>query len=919
MSGATARLIGVHLRAGIGASVLVGVLIAATVFVVALGPRAYAAVATAELRHELAAEDPQWLDLHGDGRIGLPVPEDGTTLDDMLGRTDVAIADLPSSLPRPLQDAAGTAQWFVRSAATPGSHPDGSSMVLSLRLTIDLDWTQRITFVDGVEPRAWVREDEPSPGETAAVEPPAPNPIEIALSQRSASAMAVSVGDVLEFGRTDYLVAGIFEPIDPDDSAWSHGYDLANPTEIRESGMPPKIQASAYIAPGSILSLHESFAAGILTAWIPLAPDVYDYADLALLSTQASNLVASPLSLPNFGQVNLGTSLPELLAEVKATVSATTALIALAASGLLGVLLATYALSIQALVRRRASALALASARGASAWQLRGLMVLEAAIIAVPGSAMAIAAAALLLPQRVGPEGWLAPALLGLTPVVLAALLVNPSALVQGRRDVAVRSRSPLRWVLEVAVAGAAVVALVLLQRRGLVASSDIVGIDPLLAATPLLVAATVGLVALRLSPIPLLAVRRGVRRRIAPVWEVGSARAVREPAIGDIAALALVIGVSIVVFTTVLITTVGVAMHDAARERVAADVQVVAQRIPTGVVEEIRELDGVDAAVALTTEAGIRLVDDAGGIPVGVVLVDPAALAAVRPDLPAMADEAPGALPVLVSAELAERIQGTELSLDGLAVTPVGTVAQTALPGMRGLWLVIDESAAAGLDLLERVPGRVLVALGGADSGGADSGAADSGAAEGIDDGDSATIDAITTLVRDAQAEQFASSVRVLDVNSELGRTRAAPITSGLELALVLVAATTLLLTILVVALASAASATARSRIVGVLRILGMTPTQVRGLVVWEFAPVAVVSLLVGTAVGLALPFIVTAVLDLRAFFGGTALPQPVLEPVWIVGAVAAYALAIVTAVLIASALGRRFAPASTLKMGET
>ena len=97
------------------------------------------------------------------------------------------------------------------------------------------------------------------------------------------------------------------------------------------------------------------------------------------------------------------------------------------------------------------------------------------------------------------------------------------------------------------------------------------------------------------------------------------------------------------------------------------------------------------------------------------------------------------------------------------------------------------------------------------------------------------------------------------------------------------------------------------------------MTPTQVRGLVVWEFAPVAVVSLLVGTAVGLALPFIVTAVLDLRAFFGGTALPQPVLEPVWIVGAVAAYALAIVTAVLIASALGRRFAPASTLKMGET
>ena len=902
----TARLVRDHLRAGLGASVLVAVLIATTVFVVALGPRAAAAVATAELRHQLAQADQQFLDLHGDGRIGLPVPEDGTTLDDMVGSTDTAIAAIPSKLPQPLRDATGEAQWFARSIASNGGHPVDPAIVLSVRLAVDLDWLDRVEFVDGAAPETWVlppAEDAVEQDADGAEPAPEPVPIEIALSQRIASAMAVQAGDLLDFSPVPYLITGVFEPIDPDDSYWSHGYDLQNPTEIRESGMPPKIQASVFVASGSIVPLHEVFAAGILTAWVPLDPAVYEYVDLPTLATQSRNLIATPLALPNFGQVNLGTTLPVLLDEVRATVSATTALIALAASGLLGVLIATYALSIQALVRRRSTALALASARGASGWQLRGLMVLEAAIIAVPGSALAIAGAALLVPERVGLDGWLAPAVLGLTPVVLAALLVNPGALREGRRDVAVRSRSPLRWVLEAAVAGAAVVSLVLLQRRGLVASSDLVGIDPLLAATPLLVAATVGLLALRLYPIPLRIVRGMARKRTAPVWEVGSARAVREPAIGDIAALALVIGVSIVVFTTVMISTVGVAMEAAARERVAADVQIAAHDLPDGLVEEIRQVDGVQGAVALTTKTGLTLTDDAGGTRLGVVLVDPAALQTVRPDLPPLVGATPGSLPVLVSADLAAQIQGTDLMLGEVPVTQVGVVSQTSMPTMQGLWLIIDESAAADLDIVGQIPSRVLVSLGGVASG---------------NDWDPATVDTIESLVRGVQPEQFAGSMRVIDVNSELGRTRAAPITSGLERSLVLVAVATLVLTILVVALASAASAATRSRVVGVLRILGMDAGQVRRLVVWEFAPVAVASILVGTLVGVLLPFLVTAVLDLRAFFGGSVLPEPSLDPLWIVVAVGAYALAIVTAVLVASALGRRFAPASTLKMGE-
>jgi putative ABC transport system permease protein len=768
--------------------------------------------------------------------------------------------------------------------------------VISLRLAIDLTWLDRVQFVDGAAPEAWV-----APDPEAEVDPeaePEDTPVEIALSTRAAAAMGVAAGDVIEVTFGTLRVAGVYEPLDESDIYWAHAFDLQRATEIRESGMPPKIQASAYVAPETILGLPDAFVTGILSVWIPVDASAYSYADLETLGTQTRNLIASPQSLPDFGQVNLGTSMPVLLDEVKATVSATSALIALAASGLLGVLVATYALSIQALVRRRRPALSLGSARGASLRQLRTIMVLEAALIALPGSALAIVAASLVLPERIGLDGWLAPVILALTPVALAAILVAPGNLREERQDLAVRSRAPLRWVLEAAVVGAAVVSLVLLQRRGLVASSDIVGIDPLLAATPLLVAASVGLLTLRLYPIPVRAARRMVRRRTAPVWEVGSARAIREPAIGAIATLALVVGVSIVVFTTVMVSTVGLAMLKAAEEEVGADMQVAAHDLPDSLVDEIRAVPGVEGAVALTTRAGLTLLDEAGSLRISVVLVEPEALAAVRPDLPEL-PRATGNLPILVSEQLAAQLQGTALQLEDNPATAVGEVPDTAIPGMSGLWLITDRAAADALGLEGQIPSRLLIAL--------------------VDDYERSTVTAVTDLVLVNQPEQFADSARFMDVTSELGRSRSAPITLGLETSLLIVAGASLVLTMLVVALASAASAGSRNRVVGILRILGMNPRQVRALVGWEFGPVAVASVLVGTAVGVGLPFLVTAVLDLRGFFGGTTLPQPVLDPVWIAVAVGIYGLAIAVTVLVSSAFGRRFAPASTLKMGES
>ena len=72
------------------------------------------------------------------------------------------------------------------------------------------------------------------------------------------------------------------------------------------------------------------------------------------------------------------------------------------------------------------------------------------------------------------------------------------------------------------------------------------------------------------------------------------------------------------------------------------------------------------------------------------------------------------------------------------------------------------------------------------------------------------------------------------------------------------------------------------------------------------------------GTALGLVLPLIVTSALDLRPFVGGDTQPRAAIDPLWVLAAVGAFALVVVVAGAVAGMLGRRFAPAGTLKMGE-
>jgi len=302
---------------------------------------------------------------------------------------------------------------------------------------------------------------------------------------------------------------------------------------------------------------------------------------------------------------------------------------------------------------------------------------------------------------------------------------------------------------------------------------------------------------------------------------------------------------------------------------------------------DAVRRLAGVDAVARLSVRSGVEL-DLGRTAHVDVVVADTAALHEVRPDLPVLLDPGPT---LLLGTDLDERPD--DVVLDGVPAQVTGVVDRGLLPDLDNRWVLVDDSALpAGAARGDGQHEELLLRVG----AGTDS----------------------ATVARLAAAAVESPDVEVVDVDGELAAVRSSPVVGGLQPALLAAALVALVLTLLTVVLASLAAARSRQQLLGVLRILGMTRSQLRGVVAWELGPIAVTAVVVGTALGLVLPRVVTEVLDLRPFVGGLTPPQPVVDPALVLVGVAAYVAAVVVAGLVAVAIGRRVAPAESVKMGE-
>lgn len=884
-----------HGLSAVGPSLVLAVLAFVTVGAVALAPRLVDAASTSELRYDIARLDPTQRDVQTSNNVSLMPPASATgelgSVSQMYADLDTALARAKSQALPGLQALLGAPDYMARtshpsSAASDDAAKNGPGYHIDF--AADPKWSSRVTMVAGAPPVA----GGPSGDVTS-----------IWLSQTSARQLnwdvgeertavlaPTNAGDPPSFSRV--VLAGIFVPADTQAPYWQHVPGVLTPRAVDNGNDPIQYFAVAYLAPDRWAAPGYPVQAMTLTAWFPLDSSTLDVASSTALLPQLRAFTAGsyPIveAMPPFPvqQSSFASGTLTALDTALSRIGAMDAVLAVIAAAPLGVVLAVFALAVGAVIERRRAALSLAAARGASAAQTRGAMALEGVVAATVPGVVAAVVVALLFPTST----WLSlvPALgVSLVPVVMFAAAPGARGLRARRADLGAKTRGVVRLVAELAIVALAITATVLLLVRG-ERSTNV--FDPLLLATPLLIALAVCALLLRIFPLPMRALEAAFHRSRGLVGFVGAARAIRDPALGAVGTVTIVLAVAVAVFSAGLLTTVDTAARASAHLQTGGgDAIAVSASFSDAQRQAMAAVPGVTATAGVLDQGRVAITGWNGSGATDLVQADLTALATMRPDIPASGlDHKQGdAIPVIASESFATAVTGP-MSLNGAPLVIVGT-----LPDEPGLnihsrqWVMVDSSLASVLTANGFVPDTVVFSLSSADP---------------------ATLAAIKTAGSAAAVRDFAGQIA-----DELG----SPAVSGLRDLLIAAAIGVGALAALAIILASLLAGPGRERVVGALRTLGATRGIVGRLVVWELAPSVLAALIAGAVLGIGLPFIVVAGVDLAPFTGGLAVTLPREDPVVILAVLAVVLVVAALASAIAAAVTLRRSPAATISIG--
>jgi putative ABC transport system permease protein len=551
---------------------------------------------------------------------------------------------------------------------------------------------------------------------------------------------------------------------------------------------------------------------------------------------------------------------------------------AMLASGPFGALLATLVLASRLFVRRLEPTVTLLGARGATEWQLRGLAASSVVAWTLPAAIVGSVAGTLLASGRFELASIVVPVAVSIGAALIVAIATLPRT---GRAD---GNGRPLgRLVLELVIVALSAASVIVLLQRGSSADQRTAGsgpppLDPLLAAEPLLLALLGAVIVVRVYPLLLGRIMASARRRPGLTGFLGSAGASRQPPGGPITAVAVLVGVSIAVFSGSLLTTLRTGIEDAAVTTVGADLRVDSPTFSDDEFTAIAGLDGVVDAASVYTATSVIARVGSGRESLSVIVVDTDELRRVQSgqvgavELPAgLANTGDAAIPVIISDQAAALFGSDDVTIGGNELDVLATVpGEVALSSAR-TWVLVDSANAPTLMGLYSAPDRLFASL-------AETADSDAVAAETTElAGDDATV---RTPQKLSHVQQASPNIAALDVAVVL-----AILLSGVCCALVMV-------------MTLALGATARARLFGILSALGLTRRQARVLTAWEIAPVAAVALIAGALVGLALPLLVIAGTDLTPFTGGSSQPVIVIDPLLTASIVGAFVLVAVAAV---------------------
>jgi putative ABC transport system permease protein len=784
--------------------------------------------------------------------------------------------------------------------------------------------TLRIRFQPGAAERVRVtsgRLPEPVPPGAA---------FEIALSTESSRVLGLGAGQLarLDSDGSDRLasrqaaelnarIVGVFEVADPADPFWADDQSLVKPTTR---------QVGPFTQVDDITSLAADTAYADFESRLPTEVDLrftwrYDVDPNALDAATAQPLldalgrmqaifpsaIASGGTLPTAGLAGNLRGLVQTFVEAWLSIQTVFLIIgigvgavAFAAMGLVTVLASA----------RRRTIVALWRGRGASEGQIIRSSLAEAVVLIVPPALVALVLAILVVPgQALLPSIAICAGVALAGTVLLAAAVPNapPGPPRGASRDVRVLLRTqPRRLVAEALVVLVAVVGAFLLRERGVRGTSstgELTTADPLIAAVPALAGIALGLVVMRLFPLPmrLFAQLSGMRRDLVPVLALR--RLTRSPLSGAVLVVLLSTG-AVWAFASAALVHVERAAEVVGWQEVGADYRITARSEPLPRAFDALGVAGVQAAARAYRGAASLPVR---GLTVSLIALDVADYQRVVAGTPAdpglppqILGDVKSLLPAIVSSELAESSRGIalgdtfEVTISGARVPLTAVETRARFPGIEATdpFVIISRDQLLELrdDLTALNTSRLLFVR------------APSSA-------DAALTLAVSGNVAGASLERRAQRSSAIQTSPVVNIVR--------EGALVSVAIAAVF-AVLAVAAGLALTGAARANEVAHLRAVGLTRRQAFGLIVVEHVPTVAVAFAAGLALGLGL------FIGLRPSLGLAAVVGSAIEvPVEIGGGqvllvLAAISLIVAIGVGLAAAVQRRVVPSLALRRGS-
>ncbi|WP_256838623.1 ABC transporter permease [Ornithinimicrobium faecis] len=888
-----------------------------------------------ELRRDVAATASVWAvpPLADESRVPGSGAEGWSLLADNL-------EELRAEQPEPLRSVlqpGGVYAELLRPLPTAPAPVGAAFGGLQLTLRVDPELPEQVDLVRGEWPEAMVNRD--SLGGRSLLGVPASEElpsgdfelIQVALLDEAAQQLNWQVGDT--WGAV--LLTGTYQPRDPEDPRWGHAGNSASLGTISSQGS--KIATAAgYLAPDSTAAVDTVPAELRVRAFLPLdATELRgDQVDEVLRQLQQLGSAQSVLLAEGeVGPVNQGVVVTldtEALATLQGLLEqqqTTASVLAVLAAGPVGVTLAVLLLGARLIQARRASSVGLAVARGASSRQVHTVLGVEGMLIGVPASLVGYLAAGLMLPaQGVAVRDVAVVAVAGLTPATALLVTAGRGTVREVRRDL--RSRTGSRWraVVEVGLFALTGLAVWRLMTRGLVGVEtepeadggevgaatealggssaggsggsvvqEAAGVDLLMAATPLLVALAACVITMRLYPLLVRMLLALVRRGRGIAGFLGVAGALRNPAAGVLPALSVILGVAVAVSSAILASTVIAGASAAVWETAGAQVRVSGPTMGLDERRALREVDGVaEVATAREIDRQTALSDGISADGVRVVVIDEemqevSADAGPLPALPPELFEVRQPAPVLTIGSLTEA-EGTAHLRSFGSVEVVGHRA--TLPGVR----TRGSTVVMSISNWESVRSNVS-------------------------SGNAALVSLTGDVPADEVTDALASSVPTALVETpqlQEEEFRAAPVTSGLLAAFLLMVVVGSVLAALAILLAHHLDSRARARMLSVLRTLGMAPRQGRGLTAWELGPLVGIAMVVGAVTGALVSWVLVRTVDLTGLTGGAAQPELAVDGTLLALVLGAVAVTMVATITVSAILAARSDLAQQLRIGD-